>query len=597
MEVSAIMTLPAQLSQAVNGTAGADETGSPQSSPLLSARFSRLLEQRAGVGQDSRVSTDPSANAMFLKVIAASMQQQAVEMESGQGAEAGPETAALSEEYEEPGERSPGGEVQETPAYPVLTDLPCSQPVVAANPVIALNTADPLPEMLAMQSSRKDETAISAIGGNAQAGSVAGGQSAELSAQNRQQLSLQPVNAKGEKQEATTPAQSATLPLQDGTATAITETGPSGMQSDANPDAVAEPRDKGMKQAADVTMPQAEVVSPKLNGIPLQPAKGQNTDISAPGSQENGNPLQEPATVAEIPVTVQIRIGGKEVANAYMASAGEAASNFSGIVSSITSGIRTAKQGLKDEGQSIKSNLYVADPALKPELNIMDPSGKPGLNSADPVQAQKQVEIAFAGETKSLVKEAGGEAPGTGRENESAGMDNPNLFVLKPGETRVNGENRLSTPVNDGKQPFAEQIQHQVREKLESGDYGSNKGNITLKLHPEELGELKINLRMEDHRLKVEIVTENRAVKEALMQNIDTLKETLSRQNITMDRFNVSADIRQGFQHGSRDGSRMMQDNRGAGTPFDSAVVVEENALPKVNYGWESDNSLVSLIL
>ena len=85
MEVSASMALPAQLSQAVNGTAGADETGSPQSSPLLSARFSRLLEQRAGVGQDSRVSTDPSANAMFLKVIAASMQQQEMEMESGQG--------------------------------------------------------------------------------------------------------------------------------------------------------------------------------------------------------------------------------------------------------------------------------------------------------------------------------------------------------------------------------------------------------------------------------------------------------------------------------------------------------------------------------
>jgi len=352
-----------------------------------------------------------------------------------------------------------------------------------------------------------------------------------------------------------------------------------------------------MKQAADVTMPQAEVVSPKLNGIPLQHAKGQNTDISAFGGQESGNPLQEPATVAEIPVTVQIRMGGKEVANAYMASAGEAASNFSGIVSSITSGIRTAKQGLKDEGQSIKSNLYVADPALKPELNIMDPSGKPGLNSADPVQAQKQVEIAFAGETKSLVKEAGGEVPGTVSEDKSAGTDNPGLVVLRPGETRINADSRLSTPVTDGKQAFSEQIQHQVREKLESGDYGLNKGNITLKLHPEELGEIKINLRMEDQRLKVEIVTENRSVKEALMQNIDTLKETLSRQNITMDRFNVSADIRQGFQQGSRDGSRMMQENRGANTPFDSAVAVDENTLSKVNYGWESDNSLVSLIL
>ena len=591
MEVSASMALPAQLSQAVNGTAGADETGNPQSGSPLSARFSRLLEQRAGMGEDARVSSEPSANAMFLKVIASSMQPQATEMESGQGVEAGPETTALPAQDEETDDLSPGEGVQERPAYPVLTDTTWTQPVVCGNP------AGPLPEVLTMQSSRKDETAISAMGGNAQAGFVAGGQSAELSAQNRQLLYIPPVNAHVEKQEATTPAQPATIPLQDGAATAITETGPSGMQSDANPDVGAEPRVKGMKQAANVTVPHAEVVSPKLNGIPLQLAKGQNTGISAPGSQESGNPQQEQATVAEIPVTVQIRMGGKEVANAYMASAGEAASNFSGIVSSITSGIRTAKQGLKDEGQSIKSNLYVADPALKPELNIMDPSGKPGLNSADPVQAQKQVEIAFAGETKSLVKEAGGEVPGTVSEDKSAGTDNPGLVVLRPGETRINADSRLSTPVTDGKQAFSEQIQHQVREKLESGDYGLNKGNITLKLHPEELGEIKINLRMEDQRLKVEIVTENRSVKEALMQNIDTLKETLSRQNITMDRFNVSADIRQGFQQGSRDGSRMMQENRGANTPFDSAVAVDENTLSKVNYGWESDNSLVSLIL
>jgi flagellar hook-length control protein FliK len=132
---------------------------------------------------------------------------------------------------------------------------------------------------------------------------------------------------------------------------------------------------------------------------------------------------------------------------------------------------------------------------------------------------------------------------------------------------------------------------------LESGDYGMNRSSITLKLHPEELGELKINLRMEDLRLKVDIVTENRSVKEALMQNLDTLKDTLSRQNISMELFNVSADIRQGFQRGSGEENRMMHNNRVANAPAQTKETVADGEQPIFNYGWENDSSLVSLVL
>ena len=88
-------------------------------------------------------------------------------------------------------------------------------------------------------------------------------------------------------------------------------------------------------------------------------------------------------------------------------------------------------------------------------------------------------------------------------------------------------------------------------------------GSITLKLHPEELGELKINMRMEDQHLKVEITTQNQSVKDALMQNLDILKETLSRQNISMERFDVTADMKQSMYQGSRDGRHTSLENRG----------------------------------
>jgi flagellar hook-length control protein FliK len=78
----------------------------------------------------------------------------------------------------------------------------------------------------------------------------------------------------------------------------------------------------------------------------------------------------------------------------------------------------------------------------------------------------------------------------------------------------------------------------QVKENLGSQPLGKD-GQISMKLHPEELGELKINMRMENQHLKIEIVADNRSVKEALIQNMDSLKETLSRQNIVMERFEV----------------------------------------------------------
>jgi flagellar hook-length control protein FliK len=197
---------------------------------------------------------------------------------------------------------------------------------------------------------------------------------------------------------------------------------------------------------------------------------------------------------------------------------------------------------------------------------------------------------------QSLVLETVSDTRNRDKDSKSVSMETSTLFVQGQGGPRVNGG---QSPVTMGemKAPSADQIHHQVREKIEKGDFVGNRNSITLKLHPEELGELKINLRMDDQRLKVEIVTENRSVKEALVQNLDTLKETLSRQNISMDRFDVSADIRHGFNQAHREGSRMMQDNRGSNTQYQTAMAAEEKEQPTLNYGWAGEESLVSLVL
>jgi len=144
---------------------------------------------------------------------------------------------------------------------------------------------------------------------------------------------------------------------------------------------------------------------------------------------------------------------------------------------------------------------------------------------------------------------------------------------------------------------LGDHIANQIREKLDAGGLGSDNGQITLKLHPEDLGELKINMRMENQHLKVEITAQNPQVKDALMQNLDTLKETLARQNISMDRFDVSANIQQGLHQGGRDGKQMTQDNRVKNGGIQQAEAKEVNSTSNLQYRWQSADSLVNLVL
>jgi flagellar hook-length control protein FliK len=85
-----------------------------------------------------------------------------------------------------------------------------------------------------------------------------------------------------------------------------------------------------------------------------------------------------------------------------------------------------------------------------------------------------------------------------------------------------------------------EQVVGQLREHLAERDIKNGAEQVVIRLSPENLGELKLNLRMENQCLKVEIVAESSMVRDALIKHSDTLKESLASQNITMDTFDVS---------------------------------------------------------
>jgi flagellar hook-length control protein FliK len=185
------------------------------------------------------------------------------------------------------------------------------------------------------------------------------------------------------------------------------------------------------------------------------------------------------------------------------------------------------------------------------------------------------------------------------RKGEDNGKGNLKFAEVNIG-MRSQGISEQTSSVADGmpdepaKNISPEQIMTQVREKLAETPLKSDSGVISLKLHPDQLGELKVHIRLEDQKLKVEVIAENHVVKDALLQNINSLRETLSRHNLTMDKFNVLTAGNGGSNQQFSDGRHSAQ------TPWVNhydryTVPVEDDRLVTAKYLDQVDNSLVDV--
>lgn len=74
--------------------------------------------------------------------------------------------------------------------------------------------------------------------------------------------------------------------------------------------------------------------------------------------------------------------------------------------------------------------------------------------------------------------------------------------------------------------------------------------SISMKLHPEELGEIKLDLVVEKDRVRALIVAQSQQVQEVLERHLPRLREALQHQGLKVDELQVSVDDRQ--QEGQR---------------------------------------------
>ncbi|QWV97120.1 flagellar hook-length control protein FliK [Geomonas nitrogeniifigens] len=243
---------------------------------------------------------------------------------------------------------------------------------------------------------------------------------------------------------------------------------------------------------------------------------------------------------------------------------------------------KDAHQGEAVTGKQVREAVQAQ------QANVSKPSG-------EDVSGTKNATTATASSLSESVgaRDASG-AQGEQGQSQQKGEDGLNGQMLGAGLTAqgtpaeaVQGEAKLS----GGKTFLHESILSQVREGVVTHD-GKGNGQMSIRLNPGELGELKIELRMDNNRLNVEVHADNRMVKDLLMSNLDSLREALSGKNLTMEGFSVSTGGG-GFNaplNEERGNQRQQQPPR-----FARGAGYDGQDAPRVNYLTAEVNSLLDV--
>ncbi|XZE18672.1 flagellar hook-length control protein FliK [Pirellulaceae bacterium SH449] len=130
--------------------------------------------------------------------------------------------------------------------------------------------------------------------------------------------------------------------------------------------------------------------------------------------------------------------------------------------------------------------------------------------------------------------------------SDSLGTDQANSqpvgFHTGRGETRyANGQTFGRTEGATGSDTLSRYQQNKLVQRVLKGleQLSSGGGQVKLRLHPPELGTLQMTLKIEANVMSVRLEVENSLAKDALFNNLQSLRDRLSEQGMTIDRFDV----------------------------------------------------------
>lgn len=118
----------------------------------------------------------------------------------------------------------------------------------------------------------------------------------------------------------------------------------------------------------------------------------------------------------------------------------------------------------------------------------------------------------------------------------------PSLFSQTLGDkSPILGETARPLNFFQSHQVFENEILNQVSQKLRINAFQNNP-KIAIKLHPAELGELKVDIQFRDNGVNASIVVQNQKVLEVLERNMPKLKAMMEQQGLKVSELLVSVE-------------------------------------------------------
>lgn len=229
--------------------------------------------------------------------------------------------------------------------------------------------------------------------------------------------------------------------------------------------------------------------------------------------------------------------------------------------------------------------------------SVGESESQPARRVEEDVQVVSEASISEAGQPDAVKHAPVSSGGGSQQHNAGEGKTHPDVSVtvVSSGSFERALQGGTETQPTAERSALHDSILSQVEEKLASPEAGTGTNRITLKLNPRELGDMQIQIRMEDAKVSVEITAQNPVVREALVQNLDQLKETLSRRDIAMERFDVMTGNGQTSNQSFREGRQAAQP-RFDDMPYpDGGYYREESVKSAISYGEARENSLVDM--
>lgn len=334
----------------------------------------------------------------------------------------------------------------------------------------------------------------------------------------------------------------------------------------------------GIKAPITVDMQQSVDAVTEKNAVNVAPPAGVEINpVEVESKQENhvkhqlteASQAQQPDRMSNVNKLTTLKIDGLQNVTTQAASEQVQATMVKAPVAlSADAGTIAAAQEKSTTQVSNKVDLpeaSLADSSAESELDIQLSQPRPitarlAVNTRQQLVPEKQIEAVRPGNERSAARESGQSSQAMADESASVlGADTSLGSDSSQGQPDVDSDSQmlaqdmrgqLRTEQQKGftlaakgepvRQDVQEQVMTQVKERLVQHDVKPGSQQITLTLSPDSLGELKMNLNLQGQKLSVEIITENRTVRDAIVQHTDALKESLARQNITMESFDVT---------------------------------------------------------